>query len=298
MSWKHTRLPQRPKADLRDRAIIQRPMWACIVREIQYHGPMTHETLNTIKQWFETYTCNFAEPDGQLHELLQLKVDHSRRVAHDARGLAIDLGWTPEDISLAEALGWLHDIGRFTQFRECRTFHDAQSFDHGERGQAVLQKESVLSGLSEPAQDRILAGVRWHNAKHIPRDLDTSVLSSVQLIRDADKLDIFHVVRKRIQDDGFQAIAKMFPHVKMDGPINPEVISDFQMCRSSDYAKIESLNDFLIMALGWIYDINYAPTFRKIVDRNFLSTLTDSLPKDDARICALITQAETFVANH
>ncbi len=256
---------------------------------------MTNDTLDMIKQWFETYIDNFKGSDGQLHELLQLKVDHSGRVAQDAQQLAMDLSWAPEDIPLAEALGWLHDIGRFAQFQECRTFHDAESFDHGERGQAVLQQESVLSGLSESEQGRILAGVRWHNAKHIPQDLDASVLSSVQLIRDADKLDIFHVVRKRIQDDGFQAIAKMFPHVKMDGPINPEVVADFQMCRSSDFATIKSLNDFLIMALGWIYDINYAPTFQRIMERDILSTLTDPLPRDDAKIDALITQAEQFV---
>jgi hypothetical protein len=258
---------------------------------------MTNDTLKTIIRWFETYVDNFAEPDGRLHELLQLKVDHSRRVAQDARLLAIDLDWAPEDVPLAEALGWLHDIGRFTQFKAHRTFHDAESFDHGEQGQAILQQESVLSGIAESEQTRIFAGVRWHNAKDIPQDLDAHVLPSVQLIRDADKLDIFHVVKKRIQDDGFQAIAKMFPHVKMDGPINPEVVSDFQRCRSSDFAKIKSLNDFLIMALGWIYDINYAPTFQKIVDRNILSTLTDPLPRDHDKICALITQAEAFVAS-
>ncbi|MCP4451011.1 MAG: HD domain-containing protein [Planctomycetes bacterium] len=274
------------------------PGQTCIVGTFRYHVPMTNDTLNTIKRWFETYIDNFKGSDGQLHELLQLKVDHSGRVAQDARALAIDLDWAPEDIPLAEALGWLHDIGRFTQFKEHRTFHDAQSFDHGERARSILQQESVLSDVSEFERLRILMGVRWHNAKHIPQDLDANVLPSVQLIRDADKLDIFHVVKKRIQDDGFQAIAKMFPHVKMDGPINPEVVADFQMCRSSDFATIKSLNDFLIMALGWIYDINYAPTFQKIADRNLLSTLTDPLPRDDAKICALITQAEDFVASH
>jgi len=265
------------------------------VGAIQYHGPMTNETLTTIKQWFKSYIRDFTEPDGQLHELLQHKVHHSCRVAQDARGLAIDLGWAPGDIPLAEALGWLHDIGRFTQFKEYRTFHDAESFDHGERAWKILQQESVLSEVSESERARILMGVRWHNAKDIPQDLNDEFLPSVQLIRDADKLDIFHVVKKRIQNDGFQAIAKMFPHVKLDGPVNPEVVEDFQMCRSSDFAKIKSLNDFLIMALGWIYDINYAPTFQKIVDRNFLSTLTDPLPRDHHAISALIKQAEEFV---
>lgn len=256
---------------------------------------MTKETLNTIKQWFQTYIRDFTEPDGQLHELLQLKVHHSCRVAQDARGLAIDLGWAPGDILLAEALGWLHDIGRFTQFKEHRTFHDAQSFDHGERAWAILQQESVLADVCESEKARILMGVRWHNAKGIPQDLDEEIRSSVKLIRDADKLDIFYVTIQRIQNDGFQAMAKMFPHVKLDGPVNPELIEDFQRCRSSDYSEIKSLNDFLIVAVGWIYDINYAPTFQRIIERNILATLTDRLPRDDDAIRALIEQAEAFV---
>jgi hypothetical protein len=284
-----------PGLRLRGSGQTQRSVGACIVLANQYHGPMTNETLNTIKKWFQTYISDFSEPDGQLHELLQLKVHHSCRVAQNARGLAIDLGWAPSDIPMAEALGWLHDIGRFTQFKEYRTFHDAESFDHGERAWAILQQDSILSGVCESEQACILMGVRWHNAKDIPQDLDDKVLPSVQLIRDADKLDIFRVVITRIQDDGFQAIAKMFPHVSLDGPVNPDVITDFQMRRSSDFAKIKSLNDFLIMALGWIYDINYAPTFQRIIERNILSTFTDQLPRDDDAIRALIKQAEAFV---
>lgn len=258
---------------------------------------MTTETLNTIKRWFETFVQDFSEPDGQLHELLELKVHHSCRVAQDARAVAIDSGWAPDDVPLAEAMGWLHDIGRFPQFKEHRTFHDANSFDHGQRAWDILQTECVLADMSALERDCILQGVRWHNAKCIPEGLDAKVLASVQLIRDADKLDIFHVVRKRIQEDGFEAIARMFPHVRLDGPVNPEVVADFQMCRSSDYDKVASLNDFLIVALGWIYDINYASTFRRIEDRNFLATLTGPLPKDDAKVRAVITQAEQYVAS-
>ena len=256
---------------------------------------MTHETLDTIKQWFETYSGNFAEPDGQLHDLLQLKVDHSRRVAQDIRALATDLGWTLDDINVAEALGWLHDIGRFTQFKEHRTFHDAKSFDHGERAWQVLQQDSVLADVSDARRACVLLGVRWHNARHIPQDLDPEMYRYIHLIRDADKLDIYRVTLDRLKNDGFQSIAKMFPHVKLDGPVNPLIIEDFQMCRSSDFANIKSLNDFLIMVLAWIYDINYGPTFRKIVQRDILSELISRLPKDDDTIRGLIRQAKDYV---
>lgn len=258
-------------------------------------APMTYEILNRIRQWFEQYSAGFAESDGQLHELLQLKVDHSRRVARDAQALATDLDWPSEDVNLAESLGWLHDIGRFTQFKEYRTFHDAESFDHGERAWQILQQDSVLSGTSDSDRMRVLMGVRWHNAKQIPPDLETEAYAGIRLIRDADKLDIYRVLLKRLKVDGFRAIAEMFPHVKLDGPVNPELIDDFRMCRSSSFKNVKSLNDFLIMALAWIYDINYAVTFRFIMERDILSELIAHLPADDGQIPALIDQAEGYV---
>ncbi|MCK5676839.1 MAG: HD domain-containing protein, partial [Verrucomicrobia bacterium] len=75
---------------------------------------MTDLQLQRIAEWFESYTGTFASVDGRFHLPLQLKVDHSRRVADNARQLAEDLGWNPEEANGAEALGWLHDVGRFS----------------------------------------------------------------------------------------------------------------------------------------------------------------------------------------
>ncbi|MCF7974548.1 MAG: HD domain-containing protein [Phycisphaerae bacterium] len=257
---------------------------------------MTTHEIKTIIFWFENYTHSFSENDG-LHRLLQLKVDHSRRVAQDARALAVDLGWSADDCHLAEALGWLHDIGRFSQYQEFRTFHDARSINHGERGAEILEQTSLLSEI--PMRERLclLQGVRWHNARDLPDDLDDGVRPWVKLIRDADKLDIFHVVSREIREDGFQSMSEMFPHVQLDGPVNPAVIQDIQMQRSSSFEQIKSLNDFYIMQLSWIYDISYAPTLRRIVQRQILSDLTDRLPRDHEAVEALVKEVEAFVGS-
>ena len=98
---------------------------------------MTIGELNIIKKWFKAYIDNYMDAEGRLHELLQLKVGHSGRVANDARALATELEWSEGEILRSEALGWLHDIGRFSQFKEYHTFHDAKSINHGQRGWEV-----------------------------------------------------------------------------------------------------------------------------------------------------------------
>ncbi len=256
---------------------------------------MTIDTLNVIKEWFKTYIRGFQDEDGQLHDLLKLKVGHSGRVARDARDVACELDWSEGDVRMAEALGWLHDVGRFSQFQEYHTFHDAKSINHGQRGSEILQQDSVLLGMSELERNHILQGVLWHNAKDLPEDFDCDVLRTVQLIRDADKLDIFYVFSKEIKENGFQSFATMYPHVKLDAPVSDSIVQDFQMRRSSSYHNIKSLCDFMVIQLAWVYDINFAPTFRRIVQRHIIEDLADQLPRHDDTLNALIKQAEEFV---
>jgi hypothetical protein len=256
---------------------------------------MTTDELKVIKEWFKTYIRDFADEDGLLHDLLKLKVGHSGRVARDARAVATDLDWSEDAVRMAEALGWLHDVGRFSQFKEFHTFHDAKSINHGQRGWEILQQDSVLLGLSELERTCILQGVHWHNAKDLPQDLDAQVLPTVQLIRDADKLDIFHVFSVEIKENGFQSFAKMYPHVKLNGPVSDSVVQDFQMCRSSSYHDIQSLCDFMVIQLAWVYDINFAPTFKRIIQRQIIEDLAELLPRHDNTLNALIKQAEGFV---
>jgi hypothetical protein len=170
--------------------------------------------------------------------------------------------------------------------------------NHGQCGAEIIEQASVLSELPPFERACLLQGVRWHNAKDLPHDLDEAVRPWGQLIRDADKLDIFHIVAREIREDGFQSLAEMFPHVKLDGPVNPSIVEDFRMQRSSSFEQIKSLDDFLIMQLAWVYDMHFAPTFRRIVQRGILADITGHLPRDHEAVSALITQAEAFVLSH
>lgn len=255
---------------------------------------MTSEQLLTLTHWFQDFTQHYAQA-GELHTLLKLKVKHTQRVARDARDIASDLGWPQEHVRAGEALGWLHDIGRFPQFQRYQTFNDAKSFNHGSRAWAITKKQGWVNGLPEVERDGILQGILWHNAKDIPSDITDDIRPWVQLIRDADKLDIFNVVAKEIKADGFKSLSQMYPHVKLDGPVNPVIIENFRHGRTSSYQQIQTLNDFLLIQLAWVYDIHFAPTFKRILDRDILAYLIERLPQADPTIHELVEQAEQYV---
>ncbi len=256
---------------------------------------MKIQELETIQTWFQNYVRSFADSNGHLLGPYQLKLDHSERVARNTRVLAISMGWSETDVILAETIGWLHDVGRFSQFREFGTFDDAASINHGARGARILQQEKVIASLDAAAQARILASVSHHNAKGLPSGLDDDMLPFVHLIRDADKLDIFYIVHMKIQSDGFQELPRMLPQVRLDGPLNPRMIKDFQTHRSCFVEHIHSLTDFLLMQLSWLYDIGYGATFRQIIDRKIIDHITEHLPMADPVVAALVAQTERYV---
>jgi len=240
---------------------------------------VTDEQLEEIRAWFTCYVQSFVHEGEEIHPLLALKLHHSERVAEEARGLAADLGWSNTGQNTAEALGVLHDIGRFPQFARYGTFSDAVSVNHGEHGWAVVQQAPVLLDLPLAEQEQILDGIRHHNARTVPDDLHRGSLPLLHLIRDADKLDIFRVVFEAVNRDGFSDLPDMLPHITLERTCSPEIIEDVRNHRCGSLNKLRSLGDFFVMQLSWIYDINTLPALKRIRDRRIVSQILGHLPR-------------------
>ncbi len=240
---------------------------------------MQTDQLQRICDWVEVYA---RAGDGVQPAAVALKLDHTRRVAETARDIARDLDWNPDEVRLAEAIGWLHDIGRFAQFAEFGHFHDATSFNHGHRGADLVRESGVLDDLDEESRATLLDGIRHHNAKRLPEDLRPAGLPFLQLLRDADKLDIFHVVAEGLERDGFRELAGLWPHIDLDGPVNPLLLEDIRVRNHGDVAQVQSLADFLLLEASWLYDLHFAPSRERARRARVLDTLAARLPGDPA----------------
>jgi len=42
---------------------------------------------------------------------------------------------------------------------------------------------------------------------------------------------------------------------------------------------VRNINDIKLLQAGWIYDINFRPTFERIKNRQYIESLRDALPK-------------------
>ena len=147
---------------------------------------MTRDELRKLEDRWRIYVDRFRI-DGKLHPMHQLKLEHTIRVAADAREIARGMQWPDEEINLAEAVGLCHDVARFSQFKKYKTFSDAASIDHGDLGFQTLEKEGLLEGIDDEQRELIKHSVQYHNKKDLPRILSAHEEKHLRLIRDADR---------------------------------------------------------------------------------------------------------------
>ena len=243
--------------------------------------PVTENDLTTLKQWFGKYVHSFYSTDPIVQQAVKLKEDHSLRVCTEILGIGRKLALSVEDLRLAEVMALFHDIGRFEQVTRYQTFVDGKSENHALLGVKVLLEENTLSLLNEETRELILKAISYHNRMAVPEDEHPVCIYFSNLLRDADKLDIFNVFA-----DYYCA-----PHqernsaVELDLPDTPvisdDVLDGLQNGRMVKMQQLRSLNDFKILQMAWIYDINFRPTFQTIRERNYIGLIRNSMPPSE-----------------
>ena len=243
-------------------------------------GNMTKEEQDSLQTWLEHYTNQFRDRDGVLHPLLELKRCHSLRVAGNARFIAAALSFPESEQRLAEGVGLVHDVGRFTQFVRYGSFRDSDTVDHGAEGRRVLEEQDPSFLPDSGDRERLFCVVEYHNRKRtdIPRRLSPEKNRFLSLIRDADKLDIMELVLRAVVNDGFQDLREMLPHIRLSRELSPGVLAEAAKKGSVSNGNLSTLADFLVMMATWCYDMNYPPTRHLAVKRGILPRIRRELP--------------------
>jgi hypothetical protein len=257
--------------------------WCLIksARKKQHMIKIKQKKLKNLKSWFAKYVRTFINGDEECEQNITLKSDHTKRVCEEIRRLGDSLALNSHELRLAEIIALFHDLGRFEQYARYRTFVDQQSEDHADLGVNVLKKNNVLSELDDSTQDLIFRTIRYHNRSALPKNETKSCLFFAKLLRDADKLDIWRVVidyyyRENEKRNG--AIELGLPDTE---GISEPVYQDIMNERIVDANHIKNLNDFKVLQMGWVFDINFKQTLKAVKSRNYLEMIRDVLPKSD-----------------
>lgn len=198
---------------------------------------------------------------------IKLKVKHILRVAENSKYIAQNLGLDEEQVALAELIGLFHDIGRFEQVRKYDTFSDKDTgLDHAEYSLKVLYEEGLITRFIDTNKyDNIIKkAVFNHNKASIDSSINGEALLFSQIIRDADKLDIYRVINEDAMADIFWY--KDFDNLK----ITPIVIDEFLKDKLVKYKDVKNNADLIFVFYSYIYDFNFPICLKVIKDNEYL----------------------------
>jgi len=236
-------------------------------------------TLLDFKTWFNKYVSEFNLPDQNYQSNIQLKKEHARRVCGEIITVGKSLNLNEGELYFAEALALFHDVGRFEQYTHYGTFADFKSEDHAQLGIRILEENSVLKSLAPSVRDLMKRVISLHNKAEVNPDEEKDCLFYAQLLRDADKLDIFRVVTEYYSNKDFVKNTSIELDLPDTSHISQEVLDDLLSKRIVLSNHIHSLNDFKLLQIGWIYDLNFPRTFQLVKEKQYINKIIDVLPK-------------------
>jgi putative nucleotidyltransferase with HDIG domain len=238
------------------------------------------------RNWFDRYVAGFTAGEDTALDVvtnIRLKKDHSERVVQEILWMADQLGLDNESRDLAAVMALFHDIGRFEQYARYRTFVDHRSENHAELGVKILQQHQVLDCLPADQADLICRVISYHNRAALPDDDTEACLFYARLLRDADKLDIWRVLidhyQRRDQDDNPAVELGLADTSDISDPVYDRVVNkDIVNAR-----HVKNLNDFKLLQIGWVFDINFTPALQQVKDRGYIDAICRTLPPSDRR---------------
>ncbi len=228
----------------------------------------------------------YAEKYDTGNILIRHKIEHTFRVAELSERYAKTISPVREDVDLAWYLGLLHDIGRFEQARRYGTFVDSQSTDHAKLSGDVLFRDGLIDSF--PSEDlpenwRKIAetAVRMHNKLCLPEDLDDRTRLFSELLRDADKTDIFRVIAEiPFKDRAGRSMANF----KETGEASQEVMTCVLEHRCVPKKLVRSRFEGCITHCCMAFELVYKISRLTVRDEGFLLRLLAETDTDGKQI--------------
>jgi HD superfamily phosphodiesterase len=255
---------------------------------------MNKNDLKNLKKWFADYVSAFYTDDYDYNFALNVKKEHTMRVCDNIVMIGGKLGMSKPDLIIAETTALFHDLGRFKQFKKYGTFNDMISENHARLGLREMVAHKLLSICSKAEEKLIIKAVNYHNSLTLPSGENERTLHFIRLIRDADKLDIWKVFLEFFHEKNNRQ-NNIFV---LDLPDEPEYSNEFiEALHSQNMASMKdmkTLNDFKLLQIGWVYDLNFVPSFQVAQSHNIIERIEAILPQSK-EITEAVSHAKDYL---
>ena len=150
----------------------------------------------------------------------------------------------------------------------------------------IIDNKEIYNFYAEEADFyKIKLAIKYHNKIKVPATVKNDELMLCNIIRDADKLDIFNL---KIQQKSLFA--------EDDKEISSNIKEKFFDNNMINYKDLKSKNDKIILTLAMFYDINSDFSYKYIVKNQIIEKLFDKI-EDKEKYKKYFEHITKFVEN-
>lgn len=234
--------------------------------------------FNKLKEWFNHYIEDFNFNNNEDQQHIDLKYHHSYRVLNNINELIEDLKLTQDEQFTAKIIGLFHDLGRFEQYKQYKTFSDDKSIDHAELAVKILKEQNILknNNIANTINKYIIyTSIQYHNKPKLPNYLTNKQLKFCKLIRDADKIDIWNIFVQRYLRE--KQNSKAILNLSQKPGITPEIFKNIINKKTVYYNNLKTLDDLKLMQMGWVYDLNFTKSLELVKKKRVIDIIYNTM---------------------
>lgn len=239
--------------------------------------------IKLAKQEYIKYVNTFKI---QNNEYLKNKIEHSMRVMELSTKIAKGLNLNQEEIEIATLIGLLHDIGRYEEVTIYKA--NGKKADHGDIGAEVLQKNNLIRNfIKENIYDNIIfTAIKNHNKFKPETSLTNKQQLFTNIIRDADKLDIFYECEEFYWANGKEELEK-------------EIITEQDIMPILQHKNIEKKKNLkspqitrTLTTMSFVFDINYKTSIKILKEADYINKYLNKFQFKDTNTQELIKKVQ------
>ena len=226
---------------------------------------------NKANEYFKEFISRFDNSDDKISH----KIAHTYYVVENAKYICEGLGLDETDTDIAMVIALLHDIGRFPQAIEMKTFReDITSFDHATLGVKILfEQNEIRNFIDTDEYDDI---IRVAIANHSNYILDTTGFTEKEIlhskiIRDADKID---TLRSKIVDDVY-TMANIYPEEIENSLITDIVFDTFMNEKTILRTDRKTAIDIWVSYIAFIFGLEFSCSLKLVNEKDYINQLVD-----------------------
>ena len=231
-----------------------------------------------IRENCEEFFSLYSFTKGNTSRMCSRKIIHTRHVAENCIDLAGYMGLDEYDTDLAWVIGELHDFARFVQAVGTKTFRDSDRFNHAKLGARILFVHGMIEDIipnyaeiSEQDKTVMYKAVYYHSDFALPEDLTDRERLFCEIIRDADKLDIF----RNSVVSGCEAVCGYTEEEIFGSDISPKVEAAFFRHSTVNNTDCVTPADFHVRHIAMCFGL-VSDAARKIaVEQGYLQKLME-----------------------